>query len=65
MRLAGAGLAGGRNLRMRKSIVATGSPAANQVLRLVTNQPSPSAVRLGPVMSRSRARTDSCSPSFR
>ena len=63
-----AGLAGdgvGRNLRMRKSMVATGSPEENQVLRVVTNQPSPRAVRLGPATSRSRARTDSCSPSLR
>ena len=50
---------------MRKSIVATGSPAENQVLRVVTNQPSPSAVRLGPVTSSRLARTDSCSPSLR
>jgi len=56
---------GGRNLRMRKSMVATGSPAENQVLRVVTNQPTPSAVRLGPVTSRSLARTDSCSPILR
>ena len=56
---------GGRNLRMRKSMVATGSSPENQVLRVVTNQPSPSAVRLGPATSRSLARTDSCSPSFR
>ena len=50
---------------MRKSMVATGSSPENQVLRVVTNQPSPSAVRLGPVTSRSLARTDSCSPTFR
>src|SRR5579872_1551479 len=50
-----AGLAG-RNLRMRKSMMATGSPAENQVLRVVTNQPSPRAVRLGPVTSRRRDR---------
>jgi hypothetical protein len=55
----------GLNLRMRKSMVATGSPAENQVLRVVTNQPSPSTVRLGPVTSRSLARTVSCSPSLR
>ena len=50
---------------MRKSMVATGSPAENQVLRVVTNQPSPSAVRFGPVTSSSLARTDSCSPVLR
>jgi hypothetical protein len=50
---------------MRKSMAATGSPEENQVLRVVTNQPSPRAVRLGPVTSRSLARTVSCSPSFR
>ena len=55
----------GRNLRMRKSMVATGSSAENQVLRVVTNQPSPSAVRFGPVTSSSLARTDSCSPVLR
>src|ERR1700689_5044262 len=54
---------GGRNFRMRKFIVATGSPEENQVLRVVTNQPSPSAVRLGPTTSGSLDRTDSCSPS--
>ena len=50
---------------MRKSMVATGSSAENQVLRVVTNQPSPSAVRLGPVTSSSLAWTDSCSPVLR
>ena len=59
------GSGAGRNLRMRKSMVATGSPAENQVLRVVTNQPSPSAVRFGPVTSSSLARTDSCSPVLR
>jgi hypothetical protein len=50
------------NLSTRKSIVATGSPAELQVLRVVTNHPSPSAVRFGPVTSSSLDRTDSCSP---
>ncbi len=45
-------------------MVATGSPAEVHVLRVVTNQPSPSAVRLGPVTSTSRAETASCSPSL-
>ena len=66
-----AGLAGvvagcdGRNLRIRKSMVATGSLSENQVLLVVTNQPSPRAVRLGPVTSSSLPRTVSCSPSLR
>ena len=38
----------GRNFSTRNSIVATGSSPAYQVLRVVTNQPSPSAVRFGP-----------------
>src|SRR5215468_1001040 len=59
------GADGGRNLRILKSIVATGSSAEYQVLRVVTNQPSPSAVRLGPVTSRRAERTESCSPIFR
>src|SRR5437660_82441 len=56
---------GGRNFRMRKSIVATGSLSENQVLLVLTNQPSPRAVRLGPVTFRSLVRTVSCSPSLR
>ena len=52
----------GRNLRIRKSMVATGSSPAYQVERVVTNQPSPSAVRLGPVTSSRLARTLTCSP---
>ncbi len=52
----------GRNLSTRKSIVATGSPAEIQVLRVVTNHPSPSAVRLGPVTSSSLDWTARCSP---
>ena len=45
-------------------MVATGSPAEVHVLLVVTNQPSPSAVRLGPVTSTRRAETASCSPSL-
>ena len=52
----------GLNLSTRKSMVATGSPAEVQVLRVVTNHPSPSAVRLGPVTSSSLDWTASCSP---
>ena len=52
----------GLNLSTRKSMVATGSPAELQVLRVVTNHPSPSAVRLGPVTSSSLDWTASCSP---
>src|SRR5690349_20888092 len=44
----GGGPAPGRNLRTRNRISATGSPSTSQVLPVVTNQPSPSAVRLGP-----------------
>src|SRR5882757_9460975 len=51
-------------LSIRKSMVATGSPAEVHVLLVVTNQPSPSAVRLGPVTSTRRAETASCSPSL-
>ena len=43
-------------------MVATGSSPAYQVERVVTNQPSPSAVRLGPVTSSRLARTLTCSP---
>src|SRR5215831_10363497 len=41
--------AGGRNFRIRNIIDATASVPTYQVLRVVTNQPSPSAVRFGPV----------------
>src|SRR5215468_2426853 len=46
---------GGRNFRIRNSIDATGSVPTYQVLRVVTNQPSPSAVRFGPVTPSRRA----------
>jgi hypothetical protein len=52
----------GLNLSTRKSMVATSSPADVHVLRVVTNQPSPSAVRLGPVTSSSLDWTANCSP---
>ena len=39
---------GGRNFRIRNIIDATASVPTYQVLRVVTNQPSPSAVRFGP-----------------
>ena len=54
---AGDGAAGGRYFSTRNIIDATGSPATYQVLRVVTNQPSPSAVRFGPVTSSSTVRT--------
>ena len=43
-------------------MTATASSPEYQVLRVVTNQPSPSAVRLGPVTSVSSALTASRSP---
>ena len=52
----------GRNFRIRNSIVATGSLPAYHVLIVVTNQPSPSDVRFGPVTLSSRDRTSTCSP---
>ena len=52
----------GLNLSTRKSMVATGSPSELQVLRVVTNHPSPSAVRLGPVTSSSLDWTARRSP---
>src|SRR5260221_14720926 len=55
--------AGGRNFRIRKSIVATISPPLYQVLRVVKNQPSPRAVCLGPIRSARLTRRLSRSPS--
>ncbi len=54
--------AGGRYLSTRNIIEATGSSVTYQVLLVVTNQPSPSAVRFGPVTSSSTVRTLTCSP---
>ena len=56
------GWAGGRNFRIRKSMVATTSSPLDQVLRVVKNQPSPSAVRLGPVSPARLTRSASFSP---
>ena len=42
--------------------MATGSVPAYHVLIVVTNQPSPSDVRFGPVTLSSRDRTSTCSP---
>ena len=46
---AGGPVRAGRNFSIRNSIDATASVPTYQVLRVVTNQPSPSAVRFGPV----------------
>src|SRR5215469_13262642 len=62
---AGAAAVGGRNFSTRQSISATGSSPEYQTFFVVTNQPSPSAVRLGPDTSVSSARTLSSSPSRR
>ncbi len=59
---AGGGAAGGRYFSTRNIIEATGSSATYQVLLVVTNQPSPSAVRFGPVTSCSVVRTLTRSP---
>jgi hypothetical protein len=55
----------GRNFRIRNSIDATASVPTYQVLRVVTNQPSPSDVCFGPVTSCRLARTVTCSPGRR
>ena len=55
----------GRNFSTRNRIDATASAPAYQVLRVVTNQPSPSAVRFGPVTPSRLERTVSCSPGRR
>ena len=52
----------GRNLSTRQSISATGSSPEYQTFLVLTNQPSPSAVRFGPVTSASSERTLSSSP---
>ena len=57
--------AAGRNFRIRNIIEATTSVPTYQVLRVVTNQPSPSAVRFGPVTSSRLERTVTCSPGRR
>src|SRR5215469_6653986 len=62
---AGGAAAGGRNFSTRQSISATGSSSEYQTFLVVTNQPSPSAVCLGPDTSVSSARTLSSSPSRR
>src|SRR6266568_986336 len=53
---------GGRNFSSLNIIVATGSAATYQVLRVVTNQPSPSEVCFGPVTLSRLVRTVTCSP---
>ena len=58
----GGGDAAGLYFSTRNSIVATGSSPTNQVLSVVTNHPSPSAVRFGPTTSDSRLRTATSSP---
>jgi hypothetical protein len=58
----GDGEVGGWNFSIRHRIDATGSVPTYQVFRVVTNQPSPSDVRFGPVMPSMTARTVTCSP---
>src|SRR6202165_1545261 len=58
----GLGDPGGRYFSTRNIIDATASVPTYQVLRVVTNQPSPSAVRLGPVTLSRLERTVTCSP---
>lgn len=55
----------GLNFRIRNIISATASSPTRHVLRVVTNQPSPSAVYFGPTTSSSRLVTASRSPGWR
>ncbi len=53
---------GGRNFSTRHVIDVTASWPTYQVFRVVTNQPSPSAVRFGPVTLSRLDRMLTCSP---